>query len=192
MAAEPPRGRVRRAIATHCALVVGVAGPSAGCREREREAPTCAEVSAHARALLVADAPPGEDGLAAATAEVIAARCTADAWPPEVRRCLRETPSLDAPRGCKDRLAPAARSRLDAALAWLDAATPPDCVRYERALATCAELPAAVRADLVAKLAAARQGWSTGAEPGAAGPACAEALRAVAGAAPGCVNGASP
>ncbi len=112
---------------------------------------------------------PKDDG-ARGVRGVFATRCREDAWGPEVRTCVVSTTSLKDPKHCKAKLAPSARTHLEAELAAVAAAArslgvPEACREYARMvekLMTCDQIPQAARDAIRASYETQRQGWTEG------------------------------
>jgi hypothetical protein len=126
------------------------------------DAPTCAATAEHVRGLLAPDA------RATRIRGVVATRCVADAWTPEVRGCMLATTSLRHPRHCKAMLTAAQRAALERGLAA--AALPPErspqtCTEYRGLidkLAACPAIPAAARGALEQAYRELAQAWARG------------------------------
>jgi hypothetical protein len=131
--------------------------------------PTCTAAAAHVGALI---RPPG--ARAGKIRDVIAARCAADGWSPEVRACVVATASLRRPRHCKAKLTTGQRAALDRDLAHdlggpaavPAARLPPSCITYRgliERLGTCSVLPPALRAAFEQGYRQLVQDWAHGA-----------------------------
>lgn len=147
--------------------------------QRKAPVPTCDEMAAHVRQMMT----PADD-FARDVQRVFAARCTEDAWPDEVRSCIGETQSLLEPKNCKQKLVPELARKLDAELAAANARqarkqVPVVCAQYEQVLAkfvACEKVAPELRADVAAKFATAKAGWSSPGDKGDLAGVCGSAI----------------
>lgn len=123
--------------------------------------PSCEVVADHVGALI------GERPGAAAVREVVATRCTSDAWRDGARACMLATTSLDKPQRCKAQLTTAQRGAFERALAALNtggiARAPEACQSFQALLVQlngCAALPLAMREELKKKFRESLHDWS--------------------------------
>ena len=127
--------------------------------------PTCAAAAEHVRVLLRP-----ASARANRIRDVLAARCSADAWSGEVRVCVVATRTLRDPQHCKAKLTAEQRGALDRELAALPAAAhvawaPPPCNDYRALLdkiSMCTALPPELRAAFERGYREIIQDWSRG------------------------------
>lgn len=131
--------------------------------QRKAPVPTCEAMANHVQEMM---AP--VDDLARGVRDAFAKRCTEDAWPDEVRRCIGETESTGQPQNCKQKLGPEQVKKLDADIATVqrrEAAkhVPVVCARYEQVLAkfvACDKVPQELRDSVAKRFQDAKAGWA--------------------------------
>jgi hypothetical protein len=147
--------------------------------QRKAAVPSCDEMAEHVLALF---SPP--DQFARQVRTVFAEQCKTEQWSDEMRSCVGATTTVTSPNNCKQRLTPDQASKLENSL--VEAETnernqmlPPSCARYEKVLAlvvACDKVPANIKADLAAKLVAAKAEWDKLPDKRELGPMCANGL----------------
>ena len=133
-------------------------------------APSCAVAAEHVRLLIGPERP-----RAAKIRDVLAARCDADRWSPEVRTCMVTTASLRKPQHCKAMLTMEQHEALDLALDALAlrvsaSRIPQVCNEYQTLLdrlGTCAAIPPQMHPVLVQTYRDILREWARRATPDA-------------------------
>ena len=122
--------------------------------------PSCTGVAEHVYGMLP------QDDHGKSLRDVLAARCTKDAWDVGPRNCIMDTKTLHDGHHCKDRLTPDQRVAFESDLEAIEkkraAELPAECERYRLAMAkiaTCDKLPQAARDALKQAFDAMARGW---------------------------------